>query len=55
MRGRASSLDAVEREDEAVVSSVQQGMKAHLFRPGRLSPDHEACVAHFRRLLAATG
>ena len=51
--GAGSGLEQVEREDEAVVRSVQVGMGAHLFRPGRLSPQHERCVAQFRQLLAA--
>lgn len=54
-QGAGSGLDDVEREDEAVVSAVQIGMRARLFRPGRLSPTHEVCVDHFRRLLADQG
>ncbi len=52
-RGAGAGLDQVELEDEAVVRSVHRGLKARLYRPGRLSPAHESCVAHFRQLLAA--
>ena len=52
-RGAGAGLDQVEREDEVVVTSVQQGIRSRLFRPGRLSSQHEVCVGHFRRLLAA--
>ncbi|MEO1338228.1 MAG: SRPBCC family protein, partial [Myxococcota bacterium] len=53
-QGAGSALDEVEREDEAVVASVHRGMQSHLFRPGRLSSPHEACVEQFRRLLGGT-
>lgn len=52
-QGAGSGLDQVEREDEAVVTSVQVGIRSRLYRPGRLSPHHEACVEHFRRLVSA--
>lgn len=52
-RGAGAGLDAVEREDEAVVESVQRGIAARLYRRGRYSPTREAGVHHFHRLLAA--
>jgi choline monooxygenase len=50
--GAGGSLDRVEREDEAVVESVQRGVRARLYRDGRYSPAHETGVHHFHRLLA---
>jgi choline monooxygenase len=40
-------------EDEAVVQSVQRGLRSRLYRPGRYSPRHERGVHHFHRMLAA--
>lgn len=48
-----SSLDRVEREDEAVVESVQVGVRSRLYGRGRYSPSRERGVHHFHRLLAA--
>jgi choline monooxygenase len=50
-RGAGADLEAVEREDEAVVESVQRGMRSRLYDRGRYSPAHEAGVHHFHRLL----
>ncbi|MFO1312774.1 MAG: SRPBCC family protein [Burkholderiales bacterium] len=54
--GAGGALDRVEREDEAVVEAVAQGVRARLYRGGRggghYSPAHEAGVHHFHRLLA---
>jgi choline monooxygenase len=50
--GAGGSLDRVEREDEAVVESVQRGVRARLYRDGRYSPAHETGVHHFHRMLA---
>jgi len=51
-RGAGSGLDRVEREDEAVVESVQRGIRSRLYDRGRYSPDREQGVHHFHRLLA---
>jgi choline monooxygenase len=48
-----SAIDRVEREDEAVVESVQRGTRAALYRRGRYAPAHETGVHHFHRLLVA--
>jgi choline monooxygenase len=50
-RGAGADLDRVEREDEAVVESVQRGVRSRLYRRGRFSPKREAGVHHFHRLL----
>ena len=50
-RGAGADLDRVEREDEAVVESVQRGVRSRLYRRGRYSPTHERGVHHFHRLL----
>jgi choline monooxygenase len=50
--GAGGALDLVEAQDEAVVESVQRGVRARLYRPGRYAPGHEDCVHHFHRLLA---
>jgi choline monooxygenase len=51
-RGAGSGLDRVEREDEAVVESVQRGVRSRLYDRGRYSPARETGVHHFHRLLA---
>ncbi|HUO86143.1 MAG TPA: aromatic ring-hydroxylating dioxygenase subunit alpha [Thermoanaerobaculia bacterium] len=48
-----SALDRVEREDEAVVESVQVGVRSRLYGRGRYSPTQERGVHHFHRLLSA--
>ncbi|HMN96559.1 MAG TPA: SRPBCC family protein [Phycisphaerales bacterium] len=50
--GALSALDRVEREDEAIVESVQQGVRSRLYERGRYSPTREQGVHHFHRLLA---
>jgi choline monooxygenase len=50
-RGAGAGLDRVEREDEAVVESVQRGVRSRLYRRGRYSPAREQGVHHFHRLL----
>lgn len=50
-RGAGAALDAVEREDEAIVEAVQRGVRARLYRGGRYSPSREQGVHHFHRLL----
>jgi choline monooxygenase len=51
--GAGGALDTVEREDEAAVVAVQQGLRSRLYRHGRYAPVHELAVHHFHRLLAA--
>jgi choline monooxygenase len=48
-----NAIDRVEREDEAVVESVQKGVRSRLDTTGRYSPQREAGVHQFHRLLAA--
>src|SRR4029077_16347950 len=50
--GAGAGLDRVEREDEAVVESVQRGARSRLYDRGRYSPAREGGVHHFHRLLA---
>jgi phenylpropionate dioxygenase-like ring-hydroxylating dioxygenase large terminal subunit len=50
-RGAGAALDRVEREDEAVVESVQRGVRSRLYHRGRYSPTREQGVHHFHRLL----
>jgi len=45
-------IDKVEREDEAVVESVQKGLQSMAYQSGRFSPTREKGVHHFHRLLA---
>lgn len=52
-RGAGGALDDVEREDDAIVASVQQGVRARLYRGGRYAARHERGVHHFHRLLGA--
>ena len=47
-----NAIDRVEREDEAVVESVQRGVRGRLYRRGRYSPARETGPHHFHRLLA---
>ncbi|MBI3098210.1 MAG: Rieske 2Fe-2S domain-containing protein [Planctomycetes bacterium] len=51
-KGAGGSLDRVEREDEAIVERVQQGIASRFYGRGRYSPRHERGVHHFHRLLA---
>ncbi len=51
-RGAGAGLHQVELEDEAVVQSVQRGVRSRLYRAGRYSPSREQGVHHFHRLLA---
>jgi choline monooxygenase len=52
-RGAGGALDPVEMEDEAVVLTVQRGLRARLYDRGRYSPQHERGVHQFHRLIAA--
>lgn len=51
--GAGGALDPVEMEDEAVVLTVQRGLRARLYERGRYSPQHERGVHQFHRLIAA--
>jgi len=51
-QGAGGDLHRVELEDEAVVHSVQRGVRSRLYRRGRFSPSREAGVHHFHRWLA---
>lgn len=51
-QGAGAGLDRVEREDEAVVESVQVGLGARLYSRGRYSPTREQGTHHFHRMLA---
>ena len=46
-----SSLDKVEKEDQAVVLNVQKGIASKFYNRGRYSSKHEMGVHHFHRLL----
>lgn len=46
-------IDQTEMEDEAVVESVQQGLRSRFYQRGRFSPTMERCVHHFHALVAA--
>lgn len=50
-KGAGSDLDKVEREDEAVVESVQKGIRSRFYEAGRFSPTKEQGTHHFQRLL----
>lgn len=50
-QGAGACLDRVEAEDEAIVLSVQRGVRSRLYRGGRYSPARERGVHHFHRLL----
>ena len=49
--GAGAALDRVEAEDEAIVQSVQRGVRSRLYDRGRYSPARERGVHHFHRLL----
>jgi choline monooxygenase len=50
-RGAGAELDKVEREDEAVVETVQKGIRSRFYDSGRYSPTREQGTHHFHRLL----
>jgi choline monooxygenase len=50
--GAGADLDRVEREDEAVVESVQRGVLSRFYDRGRFSASREDGVHHFHRLIA---
>jgi choline monooxygenase len=50
--GAGADLDRVELEDEAVVESVQKGIRSRFYSHGRYSPTREQGTHHFHRLIA---
>ena len=50
--GAGADLDRVELEDEAVVQSVQKGIRSRFYSHGRYSPTREQGTHHFHRLIA---
>ncbi|PYT00494.1 MAG: choline monooxygenase [Acidobacteria bacterium] len=50
--GAGTDLDRVELEDEAVVESVQRGIRSRFYSHGRYSPTREQGTHHFHRLIA---
>jgi choline monooxygenase len=51
-QGAGADLHSVELEDEAVVESVQKGVRSRFYRSGRYSPTREQGTHHFHRLIA---
>lgn len=51
-QGAGADLDRVEKEDEAVVESVQRGIRSRFYERGRYSPTREQGTHHFHRLIA---
>ncbi|HEV8690442.1 MAG TPA: aromatic ring-hydroxylating dioxygenase subunit alpha [Ideonella sp.] len=49
--GAGGALDQVEMEDEAVVMTVQRGLRSRMYQRGRYSPTREQGVHHFHRLI----
>ena len=47
-----ADLHSVEMEDEAVVESVQKGIRSRFYSHGRYSPTREQGTHHFHRLIA---
>lgn len=50
--GAGADLETVEFEDQAVVESVQRGVRSRYYDRGRYSPTREAGTHHFHRLIA---
>jgi choline monooxygenase len=50
--GTDSDLDLVEKEDQEVVLSVQNGIKSHHYNKGRYSATHEVGLHYFHQLIA---
>lgn len=50
-QGAGSGLDQVEMEDEAVVQSVQRGVRSRFYQRGRYSPTRERGTHHFHQLI----
>jgi choline monooxygenase len=50
-QGAGSDLNQVEMEDEAVVESVQRGIRSRFYRHGRYSVKKEKGTHHFHKLI----
>jgi choline monooxygenase len=50
--GAGADLHRVELEDEAVIESVQRGVRSRFYERGRYSPTREQGTHHFHRLIA---
>ena len=50
-KGAGADLHRVEMEDEAVVESVQKGIRSRFYSHGRYSPTREQGTHHFHRLI----
>ena len=50
--GAGADLHGVEMEDEAVVESVQKGIRSRFYKHGRYSPTREQGTHHFHRLIS---
>jgi len=50
--GAGADLNRVEIEDQAVVESVQKGIRSRFYERGRYSPGREQGTHHFHRLIA---
>jgi len=51
-KGAGADLSRVEFEDQAVVESVQKGIRSRFYERGRYSPTREQGTHHFHRLIA---
>lgn len=51
-QGAGADLHRVELEDEAIVESVQRGIRSRYYSHGRYSPTREQGTHHFHRLIA---
>ena len=51
-RGAGADLETVELEDQAIVESVQRGIRSRFYSTGRYSPAREQGTHHFHRLIA---
>ncbi len=51
-KSAGADLHTVELEDEAVVESVQKGIRSRFYSHGRYSPSRERGTHHFHRLIA---
>jgi choline monooxygenase len=49
--GAGGNLELVELEDQAIVESVQRGIRSKLYDSGRYSPTREQGTHHFHRLI----
>lgn len=51
-KGAGKDIHGVEMEDEAIVESVQKGIRSRFYSRGRYSPTREQGTHHFHRLIA---